>query len=277
MDQRDFLFFLTLTGPLFSISNLIGLERTRTLEMWLLKHAYSIFRAALAIALIAFLLCTLILIEILLIAFPFVLTTIGPFGVVINLLIWVASTIYAQYKLRWEKMQKWTGWMSAFFLPGTIILLWANANPTNLTTAKQVAIFVGFILVIPIVPYYFLSFHARVQCFTQQIHAMLRRACKKWRDALNTKPPWPLSTAENSYDFPKAFWLSNSVPFVFIWLGFIVLPSILIMCVVLSPCVFAEKLRRRLTPEKPIFMDLLGYLISVLSVIYLAYERVVPV
>lgn len=90
------------------------------------------------------------------------------------------------------------------------------------------------------------------------------RKCKHQIESFFGFAPWPFNEIAERYDFRQALMTHTSLPIIF--LG--ILGSAFVLCVAIAafvPMWIAEQIRRILTPENPVFTDLLAYGVSIVT------------
>jgi len=95
-----------------------------------------------------------------------------------------------------------------------------------------------------------------------------RLACQRWRAIGSSRPPWPLSDFEAPFQYDRviAFAAIYFLPLAVFYV--VIIPVVWLFAgAALLPFWAAEKLRARLTPENPNYLDLVAYMVSVLAMI----------
>jgi len=275
MSLIDILYILALTGPLFQISNLIGIKRTRAIEIWLLERFYLLIKVSiLLVKLILF------LVVIIFLTFIFVIPSILEqlFGIVPVIIYFIADLliiIYLQLYLGYQKLKKYTTILGIFTIIISASLFAIEANFIEESYSEYVTLGFSIMLLLPFILLQLIAFYTYFYAQTKIAHKYLNYYCQSWRNKVGTKPPWPISVMEGSFKAPETYWILNGTPFLFLFYGVLIPIILIIALLLLIPFWGAEKLRKRLIPEKPIFMDLFGYLISTVSIVILVFDRFV--
>lgn len=284
MNFTDILYVLTLTGPLFSVSHLIGERRTRNFEEKILDLFSLVAHLSLGVLLTFVLVLSLLLFLLARTVYPFmpeiILLTYNDamlviISAVIAFLLFSVETILFQTYLGWRKLRKWTTICIGLLV---MVSLSFFVIPDSVVTTYEGSInSLGYVLLaialLPAIFLYIVAFHVDFHAINRLIHKSLVLICKKWRNITNTKPPWPISYGEKEYDVAKSFWFLNAFPFIAPFYG-IIIPLLIVMSYfILLPFFVSEKLRIKLVPEKPIFFDLMGYVVSAISIVYLSADR----
>jgi hypothetical protein len=203
-----FLDLLLALGPIFSVSRLLGKERVRRAEVWILNQLGQSVRLI-------------------------------PLFFVLGLEIFFLYVVLIVYEL----------------IRIAIVSTWeATAGDS----------FGCILLSAPII--WFLAFKA-LGWMLRRIHSMLHYFCLDWKQSADTAPPWPLSLFEDeTFRRSDVFQFLNLMPVLFSF--YLIAPFILLgLSLLVLPLWAAEQVRRRLTPENPLYSDLVAYFISVAAMI----------
>jgi hypothetical protein len=280
----DILYLLTLTGPLFSVSHLIGERRTRNLEEKILKSFSLVTNFSLGVLLTFALVLSMLLFLLARTFYPF-MPEIFLFvfndemlvitAAVIAFFLFLVETILFQTYLGWRKLRKWTTIciVLLFVVPLSLFVVPDSVVTTNGRSITSLGYVLLAIALLPAVFLYIVAFHVDFHAINRLIHKALVLICGKWRNITNTKPPWPISYGEKEYDVAKSFWFLSAFPLIAPIYGIIIPLLIVLSYLILLPFFVSEKLRVKLVPEKPIFFDLMGYVVSAISIVYLSADR----
>ncbi len=273
------LYLLTLTGPLFQISNVIGTDRTRFIETWLLNTFYSLFKISILFMKLAlfFMIVSLLSLLPLLNKLVIILYEDHLITIIFTFIVNIVIAIYLQNYLGYIRLVKYTKLLAIDYMM-LLLSLRLYLNDCSEDYAQRLMYcqegYHEYVIWLIIILFYitliwlqYILTYTYFYAQTKISHKYLVEYSKSWRKELDKTPPWPISSIERGFEAHKVYWiLSGSFP-LFIIYGIIIPSIMLLLIVVLLPFWGAEKLRQYLTPEKPIYLDLLGYLISVISVI----------
>jgi hypothetical protein len=117
-----------------------------------------------------------------------------------------------------------------------------------------VPIYINFVLIVKILEW---------------VYSVGQKNANQWRIASESDPPLPLRwISGREFNFRRCFWFTQSL-FLIIPIYSFIIPLLWTMVfVVLLPFKGADILRQKLTPERPYYLDILAYLISVLGMLY---------
>jgi len=281
------LYLLTLTGPLFQISNVIGTDRTRFIETRLLNTFYLLLKiSGLFIKLASFfVIVNFILLLLLSVGVIVGLYDSHPIIVAVVNITELLIAIYLQKYMGYNRLINTTKLLGISFILIQLSLGFylddcSKDYGVELMYCQEGYLeYVIWIVVILFWITYIWLYHILTYTYfyaqTKIAHKHLVEYSKNWRKELGKTPPWPISSIERGFEAHKVYWiLSGSFP-LFIIYGIIIPSMLLLLVIVLLPFWSAEKLRQYLTPEKPIYMDLLGYSISAISVILLIISQLI--
>ena len=213
------LLLLALLGPFFSISRLIGVERTRRIELKIINHFKDSKDIAVPLLKLALVVFGLFLFFIALVALNNTTHLLPIYWIIIIDSVIVTLWIWG--------VRKGRGWL----------WIWG----------------------------WDLKF----------IHKTLQALSIDWRQKTNSPSPWPIHWMEGSYKVPETFWIASGLPLLVAYYSFLRPGIFLLTVIALSPFWYTEQVRKKLTPENPNYLDLMGYFVSVISVVFLVYQKVI--
>lgn len=273
----DALYFVACVGPLFSVSKLLGTERTRRMEVAILRfirHAgHSIIPSSIAVF------QTLAMVLYIVMLFGVRALDTHPYLFISLISI---NTIALQAYLGWHRLRKATVWMCLALLL-CIVSLDAIEFAAEYSSDYLLftAFFVDAIVIASLLASALIDFALALVIFHTSTHALdqlyfraLQRTAGVSRSVLGWVP-WPLSAGELSYRFDPFRCALGPLMILMILLPlclFSMLLLIVLFCL-LVPLTLVEKLRQLLTPETPVFSDLAAYLLSIAALMAMLLSR----
>ena len=281
------LYLLTLTGPLFQISNVIGTDRTRFIETWLLNTFYSLFKISILFMKLALFFMIVLFLSLLLSLNELAIRLYEDHLIIIifTFIVNIVIAIYLQNYLGYIRLVKYTkllaiNYMMLFLSVRFYLNDCSEDYALRLMYCQEgyqeyVIWSIVILLWITLIWLQYILTYTYFYAQTKISHKYLVEYSKSWRKELDKTPPWPISSIERGFEAHKVYWiLSGSFP-LFVIYGIIIPSMMLLLIVVLLPFWGAEKLRQYLTPEKPIYLDLFGYSISAISDILLIMSQLI--
>jgi len=169
---------------------------------------------------------------------------------------------------KWTSVFYWTTLLGAGLLAigacGEIASISQNSNFSMIGEIAMISAHIGLVplllLWLMLAP---LSYLTQNHFFMRITHRAIRK-CKHQIESYFGFTPWPFNKIADRYDFRQA--LTVQVGLLPIFLGIVC--TTLALCVLITgfiPMWIAEQIRRILTPENPVFTDLLAYGVSIVT------------
>ena len=268
------LVMLSAFGPVFSVCRAIGPSRLRKAEEVVLVGGSAVLK--ILFFNVVFLLQLLFL-------FSFVYLTLVLGHIDSGEIVFVLFSMYfciilvMQWLMNWKRMFYWTicicisSCLGLALIVGSFVLLELTGQVEPQIVVKQVfQVLVAVLCVATFLPLWCLGLMTQVHFFAWLTHKSLQ-ALQTGYTATIGFVPFPLSLYSEEYDMRTAYLVGNVLPVAF------VLNLSLVLLFGIGTCLFvpfwlAEQLRRILTPEKPIFTDLLAYGVSILTLVFFAFR-----
>ncbi len=271
----NMIFFCAATGPVFSLCRWIGPKRIRVIEssilaaMGILVRVFTICLSAAAYFFLIFL-----------ITMPFLILhaiakTVDDDSSLLILGIIVTSELGLVggmgFALGWKEWSRVYFWLT--LLPAGLLATFAGgvlastSQNSNVSMIGGIAVTCAHIGVVPL-SLIFVSLGPFMGITTN--HFFLRithraiRKCKHRIESYFGFAPWPFNEISDRYDSRQALMTYISLPVIILS----ILGSTFVLCVAIAafvPMWIAEQSRRILTPEKPVFTDLLAYGVSIVT------------
>src|SRR5262249_8112012 len=87
-----------------------------------------------------------------------------------------------------------------------------------------------------------------------------------WKNEVGINAPWPFNSVKGPPSYRGYLLFINLYPFTIILYSVLVPLLLFSVFLILLPFVLAERLRSKLTPENPIFSDIVAYFFSLMGI-----------
>ena len=276
-----------MTGPFFSLCHWVGIARIRRFESGILHlmQLLPVILLALGAVLLYFLLIVCWALG------GRILKVLPDDSIVLALLEVVIPTCMYAYTIAvyWQRKHVVRFWLCLLAIPISVggiifaltfeqILLNVENQTSNLWTTILDIVLIGtcFVVLLPAFITILCIVLTPIVDLNHYQSVLAHKTFRKFKSRVATSfgfVPFPLNRLSNSYNYDQALWLQIWSPILIVLfsLSFAVMIILLIAGI---PFWIAEQLRRILTPNRPLFMDLVMYALSFATIAVIALSSI---